>query len=115
MVSPYIRKMGHMKRREQYEKAQRDKLAARPHAILMRFQRFPNGWQVRFTPVGSEWVLRLCTFADPEKIRTLFRRSATRKMSEDVAILEYALQRGSGVVELRLKEEEYANLKDAKH
>lgn len=100
-----------MKRREQYEAQERAKLAARPHEIMMRFQRFPTGWQVRFTPVTSDWVLRVCTFADCEKIRNIWRRFASRRMSEDVQVFEFALARGSGAVELRLGDEQMVALK----
>jgi hypothetical protein len=34
-----------MKRRERYEAEEQAKLAARPHQVQMRFQRFPTGWQ----------------------------------------------------------------------
>lgn len=106
--------MGYMKRAVQREVEERAKLAARPHQVLMRFQRFPTGWQVRFTPVGSEWVLRVCTFAADEKIRSMWRRFAARRMSEDVQVFEYAIAHGSGAVELRLGEEQYAALKERK-
>jgi hypothetical protein len=102
--------MGAMKRRERYEAEQRARLAVRPHKVLMRFDRFSMGWKVRFTPVGGDWVLRVCTFADPEKIRSMFRRFAARHMTEDVSAFEYAIQHGSGAVELRLGEEQYASL-----
>jgi hypothetical protein len=85
-----------MKRRERYEVEHRAKLAARPHQVLMRFQRFPTGWQVRFTPIGSEWVIRVCTFANDEKIRSMWRRFAARKMSEDVQVFEFAIEHGRG-------------------
>lgn len=100
-----------MKRREAWEAEDRAKLAARPHQVLMRFQRFGDQWQVRFTPIGSDWVLRVCTFTDPEKIRSMWRRFAPRRMSEDMQVFEYAIQNGSGVVELRLGDEQYALLK----
>lgn len=103
--------MGSMKRQERYEAEQRTKLAARPHPVLMRFQRFGERWQVRFTPVGSDWVLRVCTFADDEKIRNMWRRFAPRRMSEDVQVFEFAIQNGSGAVELRLGDEQMAALK----
>jgi len=103
-----------MKRAVQREIDERAKLAARPHQVLMRFQGFRRGWQVRFTPVGSDWVLRVCTFPDPEKIRSMFRRYAARRMTEDVSAFEYGIQRGSGAVELRLGEEQYALLTQQK-
>lgn len=111
MYSPYIRLMGSMKRRERREEEDRARLAARPHQVLMRYERFPRGWQVLFTPVGSEWVLRVCKFADDEKIRSMWRRFAARRMSEDVASFEYGIEHGSGAVELRLGDEQYASLK----
>jgi hypothetical protein len=113
-LSLYLPPMGHMKRRERNEAEERAKLAARPHQVLMRFQRFPTGWQVRFTPVGSHWVLRVCTFADDEKIRSMWRRFAARRMSEDVQVFEFAVKNGSGAVELRLGDEEYAKLQTKK-
>lgn len=103
-----------MKRRERAEAQERAKLIARPHHVLMRFQRFPTGWQVRFTPSASDWVLRVCTFADDEKIRSMWRRFAPQRMSEDVAAFEYAIQHGNGVVELRLGDEQYAALQRRK-
>lgn len=103
-----------MKRAVQREAAERAKLAAHPHAVLMRFARFPTGWQVRFTPVGSECVLRVCHFADAEKIRSMWRRFAARKMSEDVQVFEFAIQNGNGAVELRLGDEQLAALKTTK-
>ena len=106
--------MGYMKRAVHRETEERAKLAARPHQVLMRFQRFPTGWQVRFTPVGSDWVLRVCAFADDEKIRSMWRRFAARKMSEDVQVFEYAIQSGIGAVELRLGDEEMSKLKQQK-
>jgi hypothetical protein len=109
--SLYLLPMGQMKRRERYEAEQRAKLAARPHQVLMRFQRFPTGWQVRFTPVGSDWVLRVCTFANDDKIISMWRRFAVRRMSEDVQVFEFAIQNGSGAVELRLGDEQLAALK----
>jgi len=102
--------MGYMKRAVQRETEERAKHLARPHEVLMRFERFPTGWQVRFTPNGSEWVLRVCHFADAEKIRSMWRRFAARKMSEDVQVFEFAIAHGSGAVELRLGGEQYAAL-----
>lgn len=110
----YIRFMGSMPRREKREAEERAKLAARPHQVLMRFQRFGNHWQVRFTPTGSDWVIRVCSFADDEKIRSMWRRFAARRMAEDVAIFEYAIQHGTGAVELRLADEQMAALKQPK-
>ena len=88
----YLRLMGFGKRAVQREAEQRAQLAVRPHQVLMRFQRFPTGWQVRFTPVGSDWVLRVCTFADDEKIRSMWRRFSARRMSEDVQMFEFAVK-----------------------
>lgn len=106
--------MGYSKRAVKREAEERAKLAAHPHEVLMRFQRFRTGWQVRFTPAGSDWVIRVCTFADSEKIRSMWRRFAPRRMSEDVQMFEYALERGSGAVELRLGDEQIAALKEQK-
>ena len=100
-----------MKRRERYEAEQRIKLAARPHQVLMRFERFPRGWQVRFPPVGSEWVLSVFTYTDSAKIRSMWRSFAARRMTEDVASFEYGIEQGSGAVELRLGDEQFAALK----
>jgi hypothetical protein len=106
--------MGFGKRGIRREEEDRARLAARPHRVLMRFQRFPTGWQVRFTPSGSDWVLRVCTFTDSDKIRSMWRRFAARKMSEDVQVFEYAIQSGIGAVELRLGDEEMSKLKQQK-
>jgi hypothetical protein len=106
--------MGYMKRAVQREVEERAKLAARPHQVLMRFQRFPRGWQVRFTPSSSDWVLRVCTFADDEKIRSMWRRFAARRMLEDVQVFELAIQNGCGAAELRLGDEEMSKLQKKK-
>jgi hypothetical protein len=37
-----------------------------------------------------------------------------RRMSEDVQVFDFAIQNGSGAVELRLGDEEYANLQTKK-
>jgi len=52
----------------------------------MRFQRFGAGWQVRFTAAGTESVIRVCTFADADKIRSMWRRFAASRTSEDVQV-----------------------------
>lgn len=93
--------------REAEERAQ---LAKRAYQITMRYERFQNGWMVKFTRTGSDWVLRICTFADADKIRSIFRRFAIRQTSEDIAAFECAIQNGRGAVELRLGEEQYAAL-----
>jgi hypothetical protein len=62
------------------------------------------------TPDGSDWVLRVCTFADSDKIRSMWRPFAARRISEDVQVFEYAIEQGSGAVELRLGDEQYAAL-----
>lgn len=107
--------MGYSKRAIQREAEERAKLAARPHEIRMQYQRLPNGgWVVRFTPSGSDWVIRVCRFADPDKIRSLFRRFATRRLSEDVQAFEFGLRSGTGALELRLGDEQLAALKQQK-
>lgn len=100
-----------MRRREAREEAERARLAARPHRVLMRFQRSSMGWQVRFTPVDSDWVLRVCTFADEDKIRSMWRRFAAAKMLEDVQAFDRGLEQGRGAAELRLGDEQYAALR----
>jgi hypothetical protein len=118
VYSPFLRleslPMGYMKRAVQREIEDRTTPAARPHQVLMRFERFGNHWQVRFTPPTSDWVLRVCTFADPEKIQSMWRRFAARKMLEDVQAFERGIQNGSGAVELRLGDEQYAALQKRK-
>jgi hypothetical protein len=106
--------MGYSKRAIQREAEERAKLIARPHQVLMRFQRFGPGWQVRFTAIGSEWVIRVCRFADDEKIRSMWRRFAARKMTEDIQAFEYAIGHGTGAVELRLGDEQLTALKEGK-
>ena len=76
----------------QREEAERARLAAHPHEVMMRFARVPHGWQVQFTPAGGDWVLRVCTFADAEKIRSMWRRFAARRMTEDVQAFDYAIE-----------------------
>lgn len=41
----------------------------------------------------------------------MWRRFAVRKMSEDVRVFEFAIENGSGAVELRLGDEEMSKLK----
>lgn len=80
----------------------------------MRFERFPKLWQVRFTRIDSDWVLGVFNFADPEKIRNIFRRFAASRLTEDRAALDYAIEQGSGAARLRLGDEEYAALQRPK-
>ena len=87
---------GFMKRREMREAEERAQLAKRAYQITMRYERFQNGWMVKFTRTGSDWVLRICTFADADKIRSIFRRFAIRQTSEDIAAFECAIQNGGG-------------------
>ena len=99
-----------MKRRERWEAEERAKRAERPYQITMRYERFMNGWMVKFTRSGSDWVLRICTFSDAAKIRSMFRRFAAGRVSEDLAAFENGIQNGKGMVELRLGEDQYAAL-----
>lgn len=103
-----------MKWRERFAAEQWEKAAERPHQVLMGFARFCTGWQVRFTPVTSDWVLWVFTFADADKIRSMFCRFGTRRMAEDVAAFEDAIPHGTGAVELRLGVEQYAALRKRK-
>lgn len=57
----------------------------------MRIQRLPRGWQVRFTTVGSDWVFRVCTFADDDKIISMWHRFAGATVSADVHVFEFAV------------------------
>lgn len=102
--------MGHMKRQERYEAEQRERLA-RGLRVLMQFESYRNGWRVTFRAPSSQVPLpRVVTFIDPDKIKSLFRRYGVRRMSEDMAALEYGIQQRRGIVELVLGPEQYAML-----
>jgi hypothetical protein len=82
-----------------------------PYAVQAPEQRLLGGevHAVGF-PVGHSCM----RFADAEKIRSMFRRFAARRMAEDVAAFDYGIQHGSGAVELRLGDEQLAALKEQK-
>lgn len=69
-------------------------------------------WFVTYREL-SMWPLpRTSRFLGPEKVRDLYTRFGTRKMSEDRSAFEFGIQMGRGVVELELSPEQYARLKE---
>ena len=85
------------------------------HRVFMSFTRVGDGWRLLFKDHQTSWPLsRVVTFRDPDKIRNLYQRFGSKRMSEDVAAFEYGLQQGSGIVELTLGDDQYRVLQTAK-
>jgi hypothetical protein len=102
-----------MKRREKRESEQR--AALRPVLMQFRYDTRAGFWRVTFRPRGDSIALpRVLHFGTDDKLRELFQRFGTRRMSEDVAALEFAFRTGRGNVELALGEEQLAKLRTAK-
>jgi hypothetical protein len=77
----------------------------------MHFEREGKGWRVSFRKPLAHGVLpRVLTFADPAKITSLYERFGSRRLAEDRAAFEFALQQGRGVTELSLGREQYQKL-----
>jgi hypothetical protein len=69
-------------------------------------------WRVTFGPRGASIALpRVLHFAGDDKLHDLFRRFGSRRRSEDVAALEFAIRTGRGNVELTLGEEQLSKLR----
>ena len=111
-ISLYVRSMSFSKRAaraeaEQWAKARNADLCD----VFMLFERQGAVWRVSFTkPLGAGQLPRVLTFADPAKIRSLFERFGTKRLLEDRAAFEFALERGRGVVMLSLGREQYSKL-----
>jgi len=106
--------MGFMKRRERREAEER--VSVRPVMMQFAYDHTVKFWRVKFRPRGESVALpRIVHFGDAEKLRELFRRFATRRMSEDVATLEFAILNAKrGAVELMLGETQLRELRKHK-
>ena len=79
--------------------------------VFMLFKKQEQTWRVSFTkPLGQGPLPRVCHFADPDKIRSLYERFGAQRMLEDRAAFEHALTLGRGVVMLSLGREQYSKL-----
>jgi hypothetical protein len=102
--------MGYMKRAEaQFAK---EWATIRPVMMEFRYDSTVKLWRVKFRPRGDSVALaRVLHFGDAEKLRDLFRRFSPRKMAEDVAALDFAINAKRGAVELMLGETQLCNLR----
>lgn len=81
----------------------------------MSFSRFGDGWRVLFKEDLNAWPMsRVLTFRDADKLRDLYQRFASNRMSEDRQAFEFGLQQGCGMVELILGREQYQVLQGTK-
>lgn len=105
--------MGYMKRAVRAEEERRAQAERYMDLrdVFMLFEKQGEVWLVSFTrPLGRGKLPRECRFRDPAKIRSLYERFGTKRMSEDRAAFEFALQQGRGCVMLSLGREQYAKL-----
>jgi hypothetical protein len=105
--------MGYMKRAEaQFAK---EWATIRPVMMEFHYDSTVKLWRVKFRPRGDSVALpRVLHFGDAEKLRDLFRRFSPRKMAEDVASLEFAINAKRGAVELMLGETQLRKLRQRK-
>jgi hypothetical protein len=105
---------GYMKRRESYGVEQSGSAQQR-FPVYMRFRSAGKYWRVTFRVRGTLTNLpRAFYFGSDDKLRDLFGRFGTHRMTEDVAALEFALRSGGGAVELMLGEAQLSKLKTPK-
>lgn len=85
--------MAYMKRREMREAEHRN--AMRPVLMQFRYDATARLWRVIFRPRGETIALpRAVHFGDGDKLRDLFQRFSSFRMSEDVAALEFGIRAG---------------------
>ena len=105
--------MGYMKRAVKWENETRAKV--RPVLMQFRYDGTAGFWRVTFRPRGESIALpRVLHFGTDDKLRELFQRFGARKMAEDVAALEFAIQSRRGAVGLMLGPEQLGKLTTAK-
>ena len=105
--------MGQMKRREAREA--KEWATLRPVLMEFRYDHTLRLWRVTFRPRGASVALpRVMHFGDAGKLRDLFQRFGSRRMSEDVAALEFAINSKRGAVELMLGESQLSKLRIGK-
>jgi hypothetical protein len=105
--------MGSMKRAEaQFAK---EWATIRPVMMEFRYDHTVKLWRVKFRARGDSIALpRVMHFGDAEKLRDLFKRFGSRRMAEDVAALEFAINAKRGAVELMLGEMQLRTLRQHK-
>lgn len=87
----------------------------RPVHMQFRYDRTAGFWRVKFRPRGASIALpRVLHFGNEDKLRDLFQRFGTRRMSEDMAALEFGIRTGRGNVGLKLGDEQLDKLKTPK-
>ena len=83
----------------------------RPHEIYMSFLLVDGRWQVQFLLPDLKTSLPLKLIkADLQNIRKLARRGEALRTPESRAMLDHAVQAGSGGVHIRLTRVQYSKL-----
>lgn len=75
--------------------------------------RFENcmGWRVSFSdPQNVRTTFLEFTFADPQKLEELVKRTETRMVMADRQTFEIGIRNGRGLVELTLTQSQYRKL-----
>ena len=102
--------MGSMKRAEALYA--NEYASIRRVAMEFKYDHTVRLWRVTFRPRGDSVPLpRVLHFGGDDKLRALFQRFGTRKMAEDVAALEFAINAKRGAVELMLGEMQLRELR----
>jgi hypothetical protein len=87
-----------------------EKMCFEPRKLLMDFQMHGGVWWVIYSEVSMRPQPLRSRFRDSEKLREMFARFGTRRMSEDRLAFEYGLRSGAGRAELEQTPEQYAKL-----
>lgn len=83
----------------------------RPVLMQFRYDSTLHSWRVTFRPRGNSIALpRVLHFGTDDKLRELFRRFGSCRMSDEEAALEFAIRTGGSNVELMLGPQQLAKL-----
>jgi hypothetical protein len=105
--------MGYMKRAE--ARFREDHASMCPVMMEFKYDSTVKFWRVVFRPRGDSVPLpRVMHFGDAEKLRDLFQRFGSRRLAEDHATLEFAINAKRGAVELMLGETQLRKLRQHK-